>query len=71
MVYGREGLESLLMGLFPRRAADFIGVGAAGRGSEESVGQVSTELWMGKVPNVLVGSEGMWTCSADFLVLSL
>ena len=68
--YGREGLVSLLMGLLPRRAADFVGVGASCSGSEESVGQGPTALLMGKVPKVLVGSEGMWMCSADFLVLS-
>ena len=68
--YGREGFESLLMGLLPLRAADLVGVGAARSDSEESAGQRLPEVWMGKVPKVLVGSEGIWMCSADFLVLS-
>ena len=68
--YGREGLVSLHMGLLPRWAADFVGVGASCSGSEESVGRSPTVLSTGKVPKVLVGSEGMWMCSADFLVLS-
>ena len=68
--YGREGLVSLHMGLLPRWAADFVGVGASCRGAEESLGQSPTVVSMGKVPKVLVGSEGMWMCSVDFLVLS-
>ena len=68
--YGREGSESLHMGLLPRRAVDLVGVGTSREVSEGPVAQDPMEALMGKVPKVLVGSEGMWMCRADFLVSS-